>query len=173
MWKQIRFVGQGRINRALPPRALYKTRWNALDSGVAIGRNDGGHGTHTLPSMEPATLYQRAEGAVHDFDNPQSAISDGTALVHRKNEVFRIRCNCFRRLRTMKHLVLFSYFFALLLHRSAGWIPRILYNQTKQERRYYLANPSTISQRAIDRKARYNIAIDERDVPVHQNTSTD
>lgn len=64
------------------------------------------------------------------------------------------------------------FFFSLLCFQFYAYAQQDawVYFVDKQNVSQYLANPVTIlTQKAIDRKERYNIAIDERDVPVNEN----
>jgi hypothetical protein len=69
----------------------------------------------------------------------------------------------------MKYLIFILSFLCTATSTVAQELNALVYFKDKADVATYLSNPSTmLSQRAIDRKARHNIAIDERDVPVDQ-----
>jgi tRNA-specific 2-thiouridylase len=76
------FVGQGKDHAGLYRRGLFiktdETHWIRTDLKLKEGETLEvmGRIRYRQP-LEPATLYQRADGLYMIFDNPQSAISAG------------------------------------------------------------------------------------------------
>jgi hypothetical protein len=66
----------------------------------------------------------------------------------------------------MKRILLFLLFISFAAQaQEDAWV----YFNDKPDAEFYLANPlEMLSQRALDRRAAQNIALDEQDVPIHQ-----